>query len=60
MDEYQLIVLAKLKADRLALRREARAERAGQAQIGEPAWRSRQHSSRRARRFNQGPQGSIT
>jgi hypothetical protein len=49
MDDYLFIVLAKLKADRLKLQREQRAEQGSQDPLnGEPA----QPGSRRARRFN--------
>lgn len=48
MDEYLFIVLGKLRADRIKLRRELQAE----AGLPEPDAAAPEHHSRRARRFN--------
>jgi hypothetical protein len=50
MDDYLFIVLAKLKADRLKLEREARTESSGRHEL-------RESYSRRARRLGAGSEG---
>lgn len=54
MDEYLFIVLARLRADRLKLEREARAESFGRRAPEEEFEPRQERHSRRARRFNPG------
>lgn len=54
MDEYLFIVLAKLRADRLKLEREARAESFGRRVLEEEFEQLPERRSPRARRFNPG------
>jgi hypothetical protein len=57
MDDYLFIVLAKLKADRLKLEREARAESSGRHAFDDEFGQLRESHSRRARRLGAGSQG---
>lgn len=52
MDEYLFIVLAKLKADRLKLEREGRAESFGRHALQDEFEPLQERHSPRARRFN--------
>jgi hypothetical protein len=54
MDEYLFIVLAKLRADRLKLEREARAESFGRHAREDEFGQLQERRSPRARRFNPG------